>query len=342
MDRAAHAPPAHAAQPAATSRATSRHHARQLTLGELADGFIASYSGRDPAVVSRLGYWCDHFGAARDPWTITSDDVEDALADLAANGQRQIYLGRDRESGARKFKASDKAMAPATLNRYLTTLGSLYKFAKKRRLSPRGFVSPTRGVERQPEHNAIVRFLTDKERERLLACARVSTWSRLYLLVLMALTTGARKGELLSLRWREIDLARAHAYLPPPQTASDPGRTKNRMPRVLPLIPAVVEEMQRIRRREPQAFVFPSERYPAQPMRIEKPWQQALRAAGIKRFRFHDLRHCCASYLAQNGATLLEIADVLGHQQLAMVRRYAHLSTASKTTLIGRVLGDLR
>jgi len=62
----------------------------------------------------------------------------------------------------------------------------------------------------------------------------------------------------------------------------------------------------------------------------------------VSGFRFHDLRHSCASYLAQNGASLLEIADVLGHKQLAMTKRYSHLTTATKKALVGRVLGDIR
>ena len=71
-------------------------------------------------------------------------------------------------------------------------------------------------------------------------------------------------------------------------------------------------------------------------------WDRALKAAGVKSFRFHDLRHSCASALAQNGATLLEIAEVLGHRQLSVTKRYSHLATDHKTKLINRVLGDIR
>jgi integrase len=77
-------------------------------------------------------------------------------------------------------------------------------------------------------------------------------------------------------------------------------------------------------------------------MSFESCWSIALREARILNFRFHDLRHCCASYLAQQGASLVELADVLGHRTMAMVKRYAHLSTDSKRRLVNRVLGDLR
>ena len=69
-------------------------------------------------------------------------------------------------------------------------------------------------------------------------------------------------------------------------------------------------------------------------------WNAARKAAGLVDFRFHDLRHSCASYLAMNGASLLEIADVLGHKTLAMVKRYSHLSTDHKAALVSRVMGD--
>ncbi len=67
-----------------------------------------------------------------------------------------------------------------------------------------------------------------------------------------------------------------------------------------------------------------------------------MAAAGVKKFRFHDLRHSCASMLAQNGATLLEIGDLLGHRQLQMTKRYSHLATSHKAALVNRVLGAIR
>ena len=60
--------------------------------------------------------------------------------------------------------------------------------------------------------------------------------------------------------------------------------------------------------------------------------------AKLEGFRFHDLRHCCASYLAANGASLLEIADVLGHKTLHMVRRYSHLTQSHKAAVIEKMV----
>ena len=186
-----------------------------------------------------------------------------------------------------------------------------------------------------------MRFLSDPERTRLLAACRASKWARLYAFVLLALTTGARRGELAPLRWRDIDLDRAQAYV---------SHTKNTEPRVLPLLPAVVEELghlfaedqERFKVAAAQQLVFRSRTRPDVPYHSEAVWQAALKAARVRNFRFHDLRHTCASYLAQSGASLLEIADVLGHRQLQMTQRYSHLTTKSKSALLQRVLGEIK
>src|SRR5690606_11746686 len=83
-------------------------------------------------------------------------------------------------------------------------------------------------------------------------------------------------------------------------------------------------------------WLFPSKNG-VNPIDIRRPWTDALAAAGISDFRFHDLRHSTASYLAMNGASLVEIAEVLGHRTLQMVRRYAHLSEGHVSDLVKRV-----
>ena len=203
----------------------------------------------------------------------------------------------------------------------------------KRRIAPKGWVNPCRSVEKRSEAGtAKTRFLDDAERVRLLAACKASTWPKLYLLVLLALTTGARKGELLGLRWEDIDLQQGLAHI---------GRSKNGDPKALPLVAAVAEELQRLKA-APGALVFASLKVPTKAMSIEGLWRQALKDAHIRGFRFHDLRHSCASFLAKSGATLLEIADLLGHRQISMTKRYSHLAASHRTHLVNRIMGDLR
>jgi len=146
----------------------------------------------------------------------------------------------------------------------------------------------------------------------------------------VAITTGARKGELERLKWSDIDFDRGLAYV---------HQTKNGEPRVLPLTKQVLTEMGRVDKEA--ELIFNSSIKPNKPFEFRKEWIKALKRADIKDFRFHDLRHTCASYLAQNGCSLLEIADVLGHRQVSMTARYSHLCVSHKQKLIEKHLDDI-
>ena len=87
--------------------------------------------------------------------------------------------------------------------------------------------------------------------------------------------------------------------------------------------------------------MFESKIKPGRAYCFTKPWRKALKEAEIEDFTFHSLRHTCASYLAMNGASLLEIADVLGHKQIQMTKRYSHLCIDHKQKLINSVLGRI-
>ena len=144
-------------------------------------------------------------------------------------------------------------------------------------------------VSRFRENPAKDRFLSQEEQAALLAACRASHWDKCHLLVLMALTTGARKGELLHLKWSDIDLGQRTAHL---------GITKNGKPRLLPLTQPVVEELMRFR--EKTSFrVFCSTTSKTTPFDTSKAWRKALEASGIGHCRFHDLRHTAASNLVR-------------------------------------------
>src|SRR5262249_55801997 len=177
-----------------------------------------------------------------------------------------------------------------------------------------------RNVRKPKEPRGRVRFLSDDERKRLLDVCRESDSQYLYTIVALALATGARKMELLSLTWQDVDLKRGVMTL---------HETKNGEHRTLPLTGhalALMREHASIQCKE-TSLVFPSQNGKAA-RDIRTAWRHAVKRAGIENFRYHDLRHTFASYLAMNGASLLEIAEALGHKTLSMVKRYAHLSEA--------------
>ncbi|WP_176136635.1 tyrosine-type recombinase/integrase [Paraburkholderia atlantica] len=302
---------------------------RRISFPELALAYAAAYQGRDPSRAQIVRRWSQYL----DGWLaseIDSDAVADALEDWAATPVRR-FVGQD-EAGALCYRELGLPK-PGSINKAKAVLSAILTFAKDRRMMPRGWVNPCREVPALPMNNERVRFLSDDERKRLLAVCRVSTWNRLYLLVLMAITTGARKSELLGLRYSDLDIERATGYL---------RTSKNDEPRVLPLVPAVVDEIRRFGKpAHRDALLFARVGDPDRPFTIGRAWSVAVCDAHLSNFRFHDLRHSCASYLAQNGASLLDIAAVLGHKQLDVTRRYAHLSVDSKRAVVDRVLGGI-
>ena len=215
---------------------------------------------------------------------------------------------------------------PATVVRYLATLSHALSIASKEW----GWVydNPVLKVRKPKEPRGRVRFLSDEERDRLLNACKQSHNPVLYPVVVLALSTGMRHGEILRLTWDDVDLALGRITL---------HETKNDERRVVPLTGHALDVMKdyaRVRRLDTK-LVFPSKAAASQkPMDIRRPWETAVQKAGIVDFRFHDLRHSCASYLAMNGASLAEIAEVLGHKTLQMVRRYAHLSEAHTTNVV--------
>lgn len=311
------------------AQASLPQRAGDLTMRALIDLYMGQYAGRDTARSYRLGWWQARVGDVQ-LQHLSDDDVHAALEDLAQQRSR-FYAGKDVDGNA-IHKDKRKPISGATVNRYSASLAAVITWSIKRRIAPKGYVHPCRSVERKTESSGRTRFLSDDERERLLEACRASTWPKLYLLVLTALTTGARKSELLGLTWADVDLERATATV---------GRTKNGDPKVLPLVPSVIEEMRKFPRTVAHR-VFAGTFKPAQAYSFEQRWKTALQAAHIRGFRFHDLRHSCASMLAQNGATLLEIGDLLGHRQLSMTKRYSHLTVGHKAALVNRVLGDIR
>ena len=143
----------------------------------------------------------------------------------------------------------------------------------------------------------------------------------LYLAVILSLTTGARQGEIMSLRWGQIDFTRQVITL---------HDTKNGERRALPLVGeafTLLQERSKVRNLKDDRIFPPTGRAKkADHLDLRAPWEKALKTAGITNFHCHDLRHTAASYLAMSGVSLVEIAKVLGHRTLAMVARYSHLS----------------
>jgi integrase len=279
----------------------------KLSLSDLIDEYYLKKgvkTSRPQEESSKLKFWKKHLGAS-DIFLIKSIDISSALLSLP------------------------KHLSNATINRYRAAISVVFSYAYQHYELPE---NPVRKIPSLPENNGRTRYLSDDERTALLRSCRASEWDKLYLIVLMAITTGARKGELLNLTFQDIDFKRGTAYV---------KTTKNGEPKVLPLTDDVVLELNRFRQQKPQ-LIFNSEIKTSTYYDFYKLWKKALNQENIDNFRFHDLRHTCASYLAQSGASLLEIAEVLGHKEIQMTKRYSHLCIDHKSKLINRVMSDIK
>ena len=255
----------------------------------------------------------------------------DRLGNMKLSRLSPAILGESRDE-----LCKDKA--PSTVNRYLAVMSHACSLAEREWEWLDS--NPMRRVKRLKEPVGRVRYLSDKERDRLLKAVEKSDLPLLYPIVLIALTTGARRSEILNLRWKNVEFKKGWAVL---------ENTKNKERRSLTLVPQVVEELKKLKkiRRIDDDLIFAHPDTGKQSyFYFEKAWRQAREEAMIKDFRFHDLRHTCASYLAMNGATTAEIAAVLGHKTLVMVKRYSHLSDEHVRGVVERtaekVLGDVR
>ena len=222
-----------------------------------------------------------------------------------------------------------KGRSPATVNRYISALSGFFSWALK---SDHLAVHPAKGIESLAEGSARLRCLSGEERESLIEACRESGGLRLQTLVVLALSTGARRGELLRLQWSDLDIADRQVVI------HGSGRLRTR---TLPLPePAfdLLGQLSRVRRIDRKdVFAEPNGR-----VRFPRAaWRVALESASIEDFRFHDLRHSAASYLAQSGASLPEIAQILGNRTLQGVRRYSHLTVSQTPSALGRMHDDL-
>lgn len=280
------------------SRYFKNSEAKKHTISELVDRYIKQVLPSKPKSIRQqtrqLNWWKSKLGA------FTLADVTPALL-----------------AETRDLLREERGVGPATAVRYMAALSHAFTIATKEW----GWLesNPMLKVTKPKEPRGIVRFLDEDEKTALLATCKNSTNKALYPIVVLAISTGMRRGEILNLSWKDIDLDRGRILL---------EETKNNERRGVPLVGhahKILIEYSKIRQLNTQ-LIFPSNHNPNKPIEIRAPFEAALKEAGIENFRFHDLRHTAASYLAMNGASLAEIAEILGHKTLQMVQRYAHLS----------------
>ena len=271
---------------------------RPVKLGVLIDEYLSNYSrihkrsyNDDVSLKNRV---LSYFG--------------DCMASEVTEETIERYKSVRRQ---KKIGDTGKTVSGATINREINFLKGVFtKAIAWKRVKH----NPVKGVSLFNEKDrARVRYLTQDEQERLLKAAPPD----LRRIILVALRTGARRGEILAMKWTDVDFVTNQITLP---------KTKNGQKRYIPLHGDVAELLSKMPRIG--AYVFQDR--DGEPLKWnghrDRMWEKTIAAAGITDFKFHDLRHCVASTLAMRGASLQAIAAILGHSSTRMSERYAHLS----------------
>ncbi len=228
------------------------------------------------------------------------------------------YLTQRRKAGNQA--RNGRALSNATLNRDLALLKCITRRAVLNGLLDRNPIEGVRGFKEESRD----RTLTQEEYEALLK--RCSP--RLKAVVQLAYWTGMRRGEILGLRWDQVDVHQKVINL----EATD---TKTREKREIPLTEMLVNLLQKTPRTvgSPYVFTYKGKRV----ISIKTAFRKACRKAEVKDFRFHDLRHCAVTNLRKAGVNDSIIMSISGHKTYAMFKRYNRIDRKDRVDALKQV-----
>lgn len=231
---------------------------------------------------------------------------------------RQITTRLLEDFQTQRLKKGNK---PATINRLMATMKHCMHKGYQWEMVTEDTLKRVRQVKLLEENNRRLRYLSPEECQHLIdACS-----GDIKAIVIIALNTGMRKSEILSLKWENVDLRHNFILL---------DNTKNGERREIPINETLRGVFQGLTRRLDVPYVFFDKTTGKPYQDVKKSFGSALRRAGIKDFRFHDLRHTFASHLVMAGVDITTVRELLGHKTLTMTLRYAHLAPTHKVKAV--------
>lgn len=241
----------------------------------------------------------------------------------------------------------NESLKPATINRRIALIKHCFTKAVDWNMVEEGALKRVKKVKLLQENNRRLRYLSKEECEILLkTCDEMSqkgsgikylkttNYRNLKPIIVMALNTGMRRGEILSLKWENVDLKHGFILL---------NETKNGERREIPINNTLRQTLEGLPRRIDNGYVFfnalTGEGYDD----IKNSFKRLCKKAGIRDFHFHDLRHTFASHLVMSGIDLTTVSRLLGHKNISMTLRYSHLAPKHLKDAVGildNVLGE--
>ena len=239
---------------------------------------------------------------------------------------RPSLIAEKRDELLAGFVRDGKLRSPSTVVRYLSSLSHVFSKAVKEWEWLRE--NPVFKIEKPKQAQGRKRVLDEVEQKRLLQACEESGSKDLFLVVALALGTGMRKGEIMSLRWKDMNFSDGKAII-------FLEKTKNGRPRSILITGLLLNLLQNRRANQRgDSLLFPSPNCPSRPIDIRSAWEKALDKAGIEGFVFHGLRHQAASCAATIENNPLVIGELLGHETLQMTRHYVHLPSVHMHAMV--------
>lgn len=278
-----------------------RRDVTKMTVAQLAREFLEDPETQalrtHSSLVRLLGWWTVHYGAQK-------------VMDL------NVLVLREARDTLRPGRAA------GTVNRYVSAMRSCWNWGRAAGLVPQDQLWPSRLMLTEPKGRT--RYLNDEELGALLkAAARHSP--TMHAAVLVSLGCGVRQSELRRLKWTDVDLDKQRLRV---------LLAKNNESRAV-YLPQSATDALRVLKRAPvvgQHVITDEQGQPVDKFWLVYRWRLIRAAAGLANFRWHDMRHSCASFLAQQGANLFEIGSVLGHKSPSVTMRYSHLIEGAPVT----------
>lgn len=209
----------------------------------------------------------------------------------------------------------EEGLAAATCNHHIKLLKHCFNLA-----IDWGYldINPVSRVPLFHEDNKVEHYLSDEELESLLHVLRTDECRNVCMIALFLLSTGCRVNEVLSAKWSDVDMEKSIFVV----RASN---SKSKRLRAVPLNSSALEILRQLD--TSQEYLFMNKRTGKPYVNITKVWVRLRKQAGLPHLRLHDLRHQFASFLVNDGRTLYEVQQILGHSDPKVTMRYAHLST---------------
>lgn len=285
--------------------------AKRTTLSEAIDRYIKEVVSQKPKnaknTIRHLEWWRKELGEYALP-AIRSQLLVEKLDKLTS-----------------EVNSKGKRRTSSTRLRYIASLSHLFTVAYKQWDLVTD--NPVKKIAKPSENDSRERYLTVDESKRIFAACEESRCKVLPVIFAIALTTGMRYGEIMSLQWDAVDLSEQVIKI---------RTSKNGKPRHVPLKGKALELVTQmaLQREHTAELLFPSPSNPLRPYDIRTAWNAVMKRANVDDCHFHDIRHTTASHLMMSGKGLLDVAALLGHKDLQSTKRYSHLSNEYKSKMV--------